>query len=180
MNAFHDNTRATARAARLRVMVFDVDGVMTDGRLRYGPEGETIKAFDSLDGHGLKMLASTGVTLAIITGRKSGIVAKRAADLGIEHVYQGVHDKREAFDHLRTALGVEEDVCGHMGDDWPDLPVLTRVGFAAAPANAHDDVKSRCHYVAAAAGGRGAVREVCDFVLRAQGHYDCLLAQALD
>lgn len=174
-----DLAAATSRAARLRVMIFDVDGVMTDGGLRYGPDGETIKTFDSLDGHGLKMLASTGVVTAIITGRKSAFVAKRAADLGIEHVYQGVHDKRVALEDLCAKLGVTADACGHMGDDWPDLTVLTRVGLAACPANAHAEVQSRCHFIAQASGGRGAVRELCDFVLRAQGRYDALLAEAL-
>lgn len=174
-----DAAAAIERAARLQVMVFDVDGVLTDGGLRYGPAGEVIKTFDSLDGHGLKLLAESGIATAIITGRKSDIVAKRAADLGVAHVYQGVHDKRVAFEDLCAKLSVEADVCGHIGDDWPDLPVLTRVGFAACPANAHAEVKARCHWVADSRGGEGAVRELCDFILRAQGRYDALLAQAL-
>lgn len=179
MSQLNDTAAANARAARLRVMIFDVDGVMTDGGLRYGAQGETIKTFSVLDGHGLKLLTSAGIVVAIITGRQSDIVAKRAADLGIKHIYQGVHDKRVAFEDLCSRVGVDADVCGHMGDDWPDLPVLTRVGFAASPANGHADVRARCHYVAQTAGGQGAVREVCDFILRAQGRYDALLAEAL-
>lgn len=170
---------ATARAAKLRVMVFDVDGVLTDGGLRYGPAGETFKTFDSLDGHGLKLLAEAGIVTAIITGRKSDIIAKRAADLGVAHVYQGVHDKRVAFEDLCNKLSVSAQACGHIGDDWPDLPVLTRVGFAACPANAHVEVQSRCHWIASARGGNGAARELCDFILHAQGRYDALLAAAL-
>lgn len=174
-----DLDAATARAAKLRVMIFDVDGVLTDGGLRYGPAGETFKTFDSLDGHGLKLLAEAGIVTAIITGRKSDIVAKRAADLGVAHVYQGVHDKRVAFEDLCAKVSVSADACGHIGDDWPDLPVLTRVGFAACPANAHVEVQSRCHWIASVRGGNGAVRELCDFILRAQGRYDALLAAAL-
>ncbi|MGC7404505.1 KdsC family phosphatase [Pandoraea pneumonica] len=174
-----DLDAATARAAKLRVMVFDVDGVLTDGGLRYGPAGETFKTFDSLDGHGLKLLAEAGIVTAIITGRKSDIVAKRAADLGVAYVYQGVHDKRVAFEDLCAKVSVSADACGHIGDDWPDLPVLRRVGFAACPANAHVEVQSRCHWIASVRGGNGAVRELCDFILRAQGRYDALLAAAL-
>ncbi|VVE86354.1 KdsC family phosphatase [Pandoraea bronchicola] len=174
-----DAADANARAARLRVMVFDVDGVFTDGGLRYGPAGEVIKTFDSLDGHGVKLLAEAGIVTAIISGRKSDIVARRAADLGIAHVYQGVHDKRAAFADLCAQACATADVCGHIGDDWPDLPVLTRVGFAACPANAHAEVKTRCHWIANSRGGEGAVRELCDFILRAQGRYDALLAEAL-
>ncbi|ALS65804.1 KdsC family phosphatase [Pandoraea apista] len=170
---------ASARAARLRVMIFDVDGVLTDGGLRYGPTGEVIKTFDSLDGHGLKLLAEAGIVTAIITGRQSEIVARRATDLRVAHVYQGVHDKRAAFEDLCAKVSATADVCGHVGDDWPDLPVLTRVGFAACPANAHAEVKARCHWVAGTRGGEGAVRELCDFILRAQGRYDALLAEAL-
>lgn len=170
---------ARERAARLRLMIFDVDGVLTDGQLLYGPQGEIGKHFNTLDGHGLKLLGAAGVMTAIITGRRSDIVAVRAAELGIDHVMQGISDKGQAFEKLCRTTGVPPEACGHMGDDWPDLPVLVRAGFAAAPANAHPAVQERCHWVAQAAGGHGAVRELCDFVLRAQGRYDALLAQAL-
>ena len=171
--------QAMERAARVRLMVFDVDGVLTDGRLLVGPEGEISKAFDTLDGHGIKLLAQAGITSAIITGRQSEIVAWRAGELGIEHLYQGVADKREAFAHLLTATQLEATDAGYMGDDWPDLAVMRRCGFAAAPANAHPEVIQRVHWVAEARGGHGAVREVCDAILRAQHRYDELLAAAL-
>jgi 3-deoxy-D-manno-octulosonate 8-phosphate phosphatase (KDO 8-P phosphatase) len=133
----------------------------------------------TLDGHGIKLLAQAGVTPAIITGRQSEIVAWRAGELGIEHLYQGVADKREAFAHLLAATALLPADAGYMGDDWPDLPVIVQVGFAACPAQAHAEVRGRCHYVAQAAGGRGAVREVADLILKAQGAYDALLARAL-
>ena len=171
--------QAMERAARVRLMVFDVDGVLTDGRLLVGPEGEISKAFDTLDGHGIKLLAQAGITSAIITGRQSEIVAWRAGELGIEHLYQGVADKREAFAHLLAATELQVTDAGYMGDDWPDLPVMMMVGFAACPAQAHAELCNRAHYVAQATGGRGAVREVADLILKAQGAYDALLAQVL-
>lgn len=171
--------QAMERAARVRLMVFDVDGVLTDGRLLVGPEGEISKAFDTLDGHGIKLLAQAGVMPAIISGRQSEIVAWRAGELGIEHLYQGVADKREAFAHLLAATQLQATDAGYMGDDWPDLPVMTMVGFTACPAQAHTELRSRAHYVAQATGGRGAVREVADLILKAQGAYDDLLAQLL-
>lgn len=171
--------QAMERAARVRLMVFDVDGVLTDGRLLVGPEGEISKAFDTLDGHGIKLLAQAGVTPAIITGRQSEIVAWRAGELGIEHLYQGVADKREAFGHLLAATQLQAADAGYMGDDWPDLPVMTMAGFTACPAQAHAELRSRAHYVAQATGGRGAVREVADLIIKAQGAYDALLAQLL-
>ncbi len=170
--------QANERAAQVRLMVFDVDGVLTDGRLHYGPEGEEIKTFDTLDGHGVKMLRSAGVQTAIITGRSSKIVASRARELSIDHVYQGVADKTVAFVDLLSKSGVAAHETGYMGDDWPDLAVLLKSGFAAVPANAHIELARRAHYVAEARGGRGAVREVCDLILRARGYYDALLAQA--
>ncbi|WP_112185939.1 HAD family hydrolase [Ralstonia sp. GX3-BWBA] len=171
--------QAMERAARVRLMVFDVDGVLTDGRLLVGPEGEISKAFDTLDGHGIKLLAQAGVTTAIISGRQSEIVAWRAGELGIEHLYQGVADKREAFARLLAATQLQATDAGYMGDDWPDLPVMTMMGFTACPAQAHAELRSRAHYVAQATGGRGAVREVADLILKAQGAYDALLAQLL-
>jgi 3-deoxy-D-manno-octulosonate 8-phosphate phosphatase (KDO 8-P phosphatase) len=169
---------ARQRAARLRVMGFDVDGVLTDGRLYFGAHGEAMKAFDTMDGYGVKLLAATGVVPAIITGRRSEIVAARAAELGIVHVYQGVRDKAAAFAELLAATGASAGEAGFMGDDWPDLPALTRAGFAAAPAGAHPDVLARVHWVATAAGGRGALRQVAEFILRAQGRYEAMLAAA--
>lgn len=166
---------AIARAARVRLMIFDVDGILTDGSLHYGPDGELIKTFNVLDGHGIKMLQGTGVMAAIISARKSPIVAKRAADLGIEHLFQGVHDKRTAFQQLLAITGVSADQCGFIGDDVIDLPILLQVGFAASVPNAHTEVKTRVHYVTQASGGRGAARELCDFIMRAQGNYEAAL-----
>ena len=170
---------ATERARRVKLMIFDVDGVLTDGGLRYGSEGETIKTFNVLDGHGIKLLQQSGVTTAIISARQSPIVARRASDLGIAILMQGVHDKRAAFERTAADAGVAPEACGFMGDDVIDLPVMLRVGFAASVPNGHPEVRSRAHYVAEAAGGHGAVREVCDFILRAQGNYDAALAPYL-
>ena len=168
-----------ARARRIRLMVFDVDGVLTDGSLHFGADGEMIKTFNVLDGHGIKLLQQSGVTTAIISARQSALVARRAADLGITHVQQGVHDKLSGYQALLAECGVEAEASGFIGDDVIDLPVLTRVGFAASVPNGHPEVRSRVHYVTTAGGGRGAVRELCDFILRAQGNYEAALAPYL-
>lgn len=153
------------RARGVRLMIFDVDGVLTDGTLLYGPRGEALKAFSAHDGHGLKMLAASGVACALLSGRRSPAVARRAAELGLEHVLQGIEDKLAATQKLGFAL----DQIGFMGDELVDLPVLTRCGFACAPREAPEAVRSRVHYVARAGAGRGAAREVCELVMRAQG-----------
>jgi 3-deoxy-D-manno-octulosonate 8-phosphate phosphatase (KDO 8-P phosphatase) len=170
---------AHARAARIRLMIFDVDGILTDGSLQYGAEGEIVKSFNVLDGLGIRLLQQSGVGTAIVTARKSEIVARRAAELGIEHVLQGVHDKRAGFEDLLARTGIAAQECGFVGDDWIDLPVLTQVGFAASVPNAHPEVRARVHYVTAAGGGGGAVRELCDLILRAQGNYEAALAPYL-
>ncbi len=170
---------AARNAARVRLMIFDVDGVLTDGSLHYGPDGELIKTFNVLDGHGIKLLGRSGVATAIISARQSPIVARRAADLDIAHVIQGAHDKRAAFAQLLATTGHTPDQCGFIGDDVIDLPILLQVAFAASVPNAHPEVRSRVHYVTQASGGCGAVRELCDFVLRAQGAYDAALAAYL-
>jgi 3-deoxy-D-manno-octulosonate 8-phosphate phosphatase (KDO 8-P phosphatase) len=170
---------AKERAKQVRLMIFDVDGVLTDGRLRYGGDGELIKTFNVLDGHGIKLLQQSGVKTAIISARQSPIVARRAADLGVNSVLQGIHDKRSAFETLLAETGLTAQDCGFMGDDVIDLPVMTRVVFAASVPNGHEEVRSRAHYVAQASGGLGAVREVCDFILRAQNNYQEALAPYL-
>ena len=170
----HDD--AITRAGRVRLMIFDVDGVLTDGSLHYAANGELIKTFNVLDGHGIKLLQGSGVTTAIISARKSDIVARRAADLGIRYLQQGVHDKRAAFEQLLSETGIDAAACGFIGDDVIDLPVLSRAGFSASVPGGHPEVKARVHYITQAAGGRGAVRELCDFLLRAQGNYDAALA----
>ena len=160
---------ALERARRVRLMVFDVDGVLTDGRLWYGPQGEQLKVFHSLDGHGVKLLLQGGIAAGILSGRNSPAVALRAAELGVAHVLQGIEDKRPAFDALLARLGLEPRESGYMGDDLPDLPVLAHCGFACAPREAHASVLHGVHFVAAAPAGGGAAREVCDYLLRAQG-----------
>jgi 3-deoxy-D-manno-octulosonate 8-phosphate phosphatase (KDO 8-P phosphatase) len=164
------------RAARVKVMIFDVDGVLTDGSLTYGPDGEATKTFYVLDGLGIQLLQKTGVQTAIISARNSPIVVRRAADLGITHVHQGSHDKRVAFARLLESTGVTAEECGYIGDDVIDLPLFTRVGFAVTVPSGHPEVQHRAHYVTRAPGGRGAVREVCDMVMRAQGTYEQALA----
>ncbi len=171
-------TELQNRASRVKLMIFDIDGVFTDGSLLFTAEGDAMKSFNSLDGHGVKMLQSIGVQTAIITGRKSGIVAARARELGMTHVHQGVSDKTLAFAELLKTTGITADECGYMGDDWPDLAVMRLCGFTAAPANAHAEVLSRVTLTSTLKGGEGAVRDVCDAILRAQGKYDGLLAAA--
>jgi 3-deoxy-D-manno-octulosonate 8-phosphate phosphatase (KDO 8-P phosphatase) len=167
------------RAARVKLMIFDVDGVLTDGSLHFGAEGEFIKTFNVLDGHGIKLLQQNGVMTAIISARQAPSVARRAADLGINYLHQGSHDKRATFEQLLKETGLTADACGFIGDDIIDLPILSRAGFAASVPNGHPDVQARVHYVSKAAGGRGAVREICDFILRAQNKYDSILAAYL-
>lgn len=168
-----------ARARRLKLMAFDVDGVMTDGRIYYTDEGSELKAFNTLDGHGMKMLASAGVQLAIITGRTSRCVQARAANLGITLLQQGVHDKLSAMRELVATLGLSLDEAGYIGDDVVDLPVMLACGFSAAPGNAHPAVRTRARWVATLKGGEGAVREMCDALLVARGQYDDAMAPYL-
>jgi 3-deoxy-D-manno-octulosonate 8-phosphate phosphatase (KDO 8-P phosphatase) len=160
---------ALARARRVRLVIFDVDGVLTDGKLWYGPGGEELKAFHAFDGHGVKLLRMADLDTAIISGRDSPAVAERAKELGIEHVVQGADDKREAFERMLKRLKVQRRAAAYMGDDVVDLPVLTRCGFACAPHEAPEDVRRRVHYIASADAGHGAAREVCEFILEAQG-----------
>ena len=168
-----------ARARRIRLMVFDVDGVLTDGSLHFGADGEMIKTFNVLDGHGIKLLQRSGIITAIISARQSALVTRRAADLGITHVQQGVHDKLSGYQALLAECGVEAEASGFIGDDVIDLPVLTRVGFAASVPNGHPEVRSRVHYFTTAGGGRGSVLEFCEFILREQGNYEEALAPYL-
>lgn len=168
-----------ARAAKVRLMIFDVDGVLTDGSLHYGADGEALKTFNVHDGLGIKLLQESGVQTAIISARVSPQVVKRAADLGIAFLHQGGHDKLTPFNALLEKTGLTAEQVGFIGDDVVDLPILSRVGFAVAVPNGRADVVSRAHHVTEASGGRGAVREVCEFLLRAQGNYDKIMAQFL-
>ena len=163
------------KAQGLRAAIFDVDGVLTDGRLYIGEHGETVKAFNSLDGHGLKLLAQGGIAPLVITGRDSPAVRRRVADLGIAHAVYGAHDKLVAATALLASLGLDWPQVAAIGDDWPDLPLLVRAGFAAAPSNAHAEVRARVDHVTTVAGGHGAAREFCDLMLVASGRYADLL-----
>jgi 3-deoxy-D-manno-octulosonate 8-phosphate phosphatase (KDO 8-P phosphatase) len=166
------------RARPVRVVFFDVDGVLTDGALYFTESGESIKRFNSLDGHGIKMLQAAGVTPAVVTGRDSKPLRLRLAALGVTHAVYGTEDKRPAAEAILTTLGLDWSQAAAMGDDWPDLPVMCRVAFACAPANAHVELKAVAHHVTQARGGEGAARELCDLVLLATGHYAAALTQA--
>jgi 3-deoxy-D-manno-octulosonate 8-phosphate phosphatase (KDO 8-P phosphatase) len=170
-------THIQTLAARIRLMIFDVDGILTDGSLHFGADGEALKTFNVLDGQGIRLLQDAGIATAIISARQSPIVARRASDLGITHIRQGIHDKKSAFLELIAELNIPANECGFIGDDVIDLPVLNRVGFSASVPNAHAEVRQRVSYVTTAGGGQGAVREVCDFILKAQDKYDQVLAR---
>jgi 3-deoxy-D-manno-octulosonate 8-phosphate phosphatase (KDO 8-P phosphatase) len=170
---------ALERARRVKLMIFDVDGVLTDGTLWYGASGETLKAFHSFDGHGMKMLAASGVPCALLSGRRSEAVAARAAELRITRVFQGVDDKLSVFREMLRKENLQPDAAGFMGDELVDLPVLTRCGFACAPREAPEAVRMRAHYVCSVAAGSGAAREVCDYVMRAQGTLEPALQEYL-
>jgi 3-deoxy-D-manno-octulosonate 8-phosphate phosphatase (KDO 8-P phosphatase) len=167
--------RAQGTSLGMKAAIFDVDGVLTDGRLYIGEGGETVKAFSTLDGHGLKLLRQGGIEPLVITGRDSPAVRRRVADLGLAHALYGRQDKLAAAQGLLDALGLAWPDVAAMGDDWPDLPLLARAGFACAPANAHAEVKAVAHHVTAAHGGHGAAREFCDLLLVAAGRYAGLL-----
>ena len=159
------------KAQDVRWAIFDVDGVLTDGRIYLSEHGEEFKAFSTLDGHGLKLLARAGIVPVVITGRDSPAVRRRVADLGIAHAIYGASDKAAAAAQVMAQLGLGWDTLAAMGDDWPDLPLLARAAFACAPANAHVEVKALAHHVTQARGGFGAARECCDLLLMAAGRY---------
>lgn len=162
-------------AARVALMGLDVDGVLTDGSLYFLSAGDEIKVFSSLDGHGIKMLQSAGVEVAIISGRRSQALALRAANLGIAELHMGIEDKRSCMHALLTARGLNWDQAGYMGDDVVDLPVLRACGFSATPANGHYFVKEHVLHVCSHDGGHGAVREVCELILAARGQLPAML-----
>lgn len=174
------SVRVTEKARTVRLLALDVDGVLTDGRLYFSEDGQELKTFDTQDGHGIKMLQQAGIMCAIITGRNTQLVARRAANLGIKHLLQGREDKLVALRELCAELNLPLDEVAYVGDDWPDLPAIRHAGFGVAVANAHAEVRKHADFVTTAKGGRGAVREVCDLLLRVQGHYDDALAAYLD
>lgn len=167
------------RARAVRMMVFDVDGVLTDGSLWYSAHGEAVKPFNALDGHGLRLLREQGIRVAWVSGRKSAITARRAAELGISPALQGIHDKITALEDLAREAGLTLQALGYMGDDIIDLPALQRVGFAASVPNAPLYVSQAAHWVASRPGGSGAVRECCDLILAAQGRLGACFTASL-
>ncbi len=171
--------RAQGIGLGMKAAIFDVDGVLTDGRLFIGEAGEVFKAFHVLDGHGLKLLAQAGITPIIITGRDSAAVRRRISDLGLIHAFFGVSDKLALASTVLAEQGIGWGDLAVIGDDWPDLPLLARAGFACAPANAHAEARALAHHVTAAAGGAGAAREFCDLLLMACGRYEAMLQACL-
>lgn len=165
------------KASRIKLVIFDVDGVLTDGSLFIGDDGQEYKAFHSRDGHGIKMLKSTGVEVAVITGRTSQVVKYRVRDLGIEHVYQGQLNKVIAFEELIAAVGVSTDEVAYVGDDVVDLPVMRLVGLAIAVQDAHPLVKQHAHWQTPNGGGRGAGRDVCELIMEGHGTLEGVLQQ---
>lgn len=168
------------RAAKIKLLLLDVDGVLTDGSIIYLPDGVETKAFSTRDGLGIRLLQKAGVEVGIITARTSEVVRRRAENLGIGLLYQGAGAKREVYEKIIADLGLAPEQVAYMGDDWLDLPVMTRVGLAAAVADGAEEVCRVAHYVTKRPGGRGAVREVCDLIVTALGKRDEILAQYLD
>ena len=167
------------RAANIRMLVLDVDGVLTDGKLYFDHAGNEMKAFNTRDGLGMKALQRCGIEVAVITGRKSGAVAQRMAQLDVRHVYQGREDKLNAFLHLLEITGLDAQQVCFAGDDWIDLPVLLRAGLAVSVADAEDRVKEQSHWITQRNGGDGAVREICNLILAAQGKDQAIVDEIL-
>ncbi len=168
------------KAANIRMAIFDVDGVLTNGGLVLMHDGTECKVFNVKDGQGLVMLRDSGVELGIITGRSSAVVAERMSALGVRYVYQGQSDKQQALDEILEKTGLTADQIAYMGDDLPDLPVIRRVGLAGAPADAYELIVQHVDWVSQEAGGRGAVREFCELILEGRGELDAILNSYLD
>ncbi len=177
---FISESELATRASKIKMLVLDVDGVLTDGKLYFDDQGKEMKAFSTLDGHGIKLLRKTGVEVAIITGRKSNLVALRANDLGIPFVSQGREDKFVALNEILENFNCKLSEIAYVGDDHPDLLVMTKIGLAISVNNAHSDVVENSHWQTKKNGGQGAVREVCDVIIRAQGNYDKMLSQYIN
>lgn len=173
----HFDPALLLQAQGVKVAFFDVDGVLTDGGLLFSEAGETLKRFNTLDGHGLKMLQQAGITPVVITGRDSQPLRVRLRALGIVHAHFGTEDKRPAAEQTLATLGLDWSQAAAMGDDWPDLAVMQRCGFSCAPANAHVEARAMADYVTMARGGDGAAREFCDLLMVASGRYVDLLEQ---
>lgn len=177
--ALADNISIEERAKKIKVVIFDVDGVMTNGGLMLGDDGLEYKNFHSQDGLGLKLLHNTGIQMAIVTGRTSNVVTKRAENIKITNIYQGVHDKLEAFNAILKDLNVTAEECMFMGDDVIDLPPMRRAGLAVAVPHAMPLVKEYAHYITTREAGHGAVRELCELLMKAQGTFDGQMAKFL-
>lgn len=165
------------RASAIKLVIFDVDGVLTDGRLFVDNNGQEYKAFNSRDGQGMKMLRLSGVEIGIITGRSSGVVSHRAKELGIQLVHQGSDDKLAAYQQILKETGLDDAQTAFVGDDVVDLPVLLKSGLAVAVQNAHPLVKKHAHWITPSAGGQGAARELCEMIMLAQGSYAAMLGR---
>lgn len=184
MKLEHIDPNVIERAKKVRLLVLDVDGVLSDGKLYFTNNGEEIKAFNALDGHGIKLLQKSGVHIAIITGRDSQIVQRRAQNLGIAFIKQGREDKLAALEEIREDYSqqhspIHYEQIAHMGDDHPDLLIIRQVGLGLTTANAHWSVKQRCHWQSQHKGGEGAVREACDLIMLAQDSFDTMIAPYL-
>lgn len=173
--ALHFDPQLLLKAQGVRVVFFDVDGVLTDGGLYFSQEGEELKRFSTLDGHGLKLLQKAGITPVVVTGRDSAALRLRLKNLGVEHARFGTEDKLPAAEEFLRMLGLDWSQAAAMGDDWPDLPVMRRAAIACAPANAHAEALAVADYVTARQGGHGAAREFSDLLLVASGRYAALL-----
>lgn len=167
------------KAAQIRLVIFDVDGVLTNGSLFLGDDGQEYKAFNTKDGHGMKMLQASGVEIGVITGRTSQVVALRMEGLGIRHLYQGQREKLPAYEALKAELGLRDEQIAYVGDDVVDLPIMRRVGLAIAVQDAHHLVTRHAHWQTENGGGKGAAREVCELLMEAQGTLDAALQHYL-
>jgi len=180
MKTIEQTEALVEKAKKLKLLILDVDGVLTDGKLFFDNQGNEYKSFHARDGHGIKLLRQTGVEVAVISGRKSASVALRMQNLGIEHVYQGHEHKVAAFNEIIEKLAITPEQAAHVGDDVLDLPVMIRAGLAIAVNDANFAVKQRADWVTTLPGGQGAVREVCDFIMQAQGTFDSVLSTYLE
>lgn len=174
------NKQIEAIAKKIKLLILDVDGVMTDGSIILDNEGNEFKAFNVRDGHGIKMLYKAGIHVAIITGRYSKVVERRAKELGIMEVYQRCHIKSVAFDHLIEKLGLKPEEVAYAGDDVVDIPIFKRVGLSIVPSDASEEAKAHAMLVTEKRGGRGAVREICEFLLKSKGLWDSIMGEYLD
>ena len=170
------DSKLKARVQKIKLVIFDVDGVMTDGSLFIGDDGQEYKMFNTQDGLGMRLLKKSGIKLAIITGRNSNSVLIRAENLEVDYFYQGISDKKEAFTDLIKKTGLKAEECAFMGDDIVDLPPMLQSGLAITVPAGHDEVKKIAHFITEKIAGYGAVREACDFIMKAQGTYNSIIA----